>query len=481
MMHASSRFEVFIEKYEKIFLAVALLFLVVYSFSTLTTKPRTWIDEGVTINVANSYRVYGKLDVETAPGVLTGFPQILQSTGFPVTIPLAALFSFTGENLPAARVYMFLWMLAALAALYVTARALFGVPQAIAALFLTLSFASLYGSGRTVVGEIPGFFFLMSALYLFFQKQRYYFAGLALGMAVVTKPSVFMLALPSLFIALAIERRDFFTKIFKTGAGMIAPALAWLFIVLRNPFSKTIWHSILTFYKNPYSSSLTENILRNLKAAPFSTTILYFSLLYIALFLARFLQQGKLRTLYDFVLAYCVFAFAYYLRSPGWLRYILIGELLVLFLMPSALTSLRAWVAERNAAKGLKRVLPEAIFIACILIAIQFAHLFIAADLYYSDSENRAAAYLNERYPDASVLVYDSAELGVQLRTPRRYSMIYLTGIPQIGTNPLLHGQFPDFIVTELGKDFYLEAEPIVEKNYVADSSFGKLRIFKKK
>ena len=115
---------VFIKKYfVEVLLGIILASVILFSFSTLTTKPRFWIDEAKSIELAKSWQSFGKLDLEVAPGVFSGVPEVLQSTGYSVTIPLAAFFKVFGFGLEQARVYMILWMAAALIAAFFIGRA----------------------------------------------------------------------------------------------------------------------------------------------------------------------------------------------------------------------------------------------------------------------------------------------------------------------------------------------------------------------
>ena len=252
------------------------------SFSTLTTKPQIWVDEAKSIELARNFMDFGKLNIQTAPGEFTGFPEILQSTGYPVTVPLAVFFKIFGYGLVQARIYMLVWMLAALSAVFMLGRRLFGDFSAIFAVLLIASFASFYDSGRTVVGEIPGFVFLLSGLYFWLDRNNYFFSGLFFGLSIVSKPSVFTWIIPTIVLILLFERKDFLKKIFLTGFGMVPAALGWILLVLGNPFIKASWINILNFYRNPYQSvSLSENVISNLSRVLQSTTLIYFGGLWI--------------------------------------------------------------------------------------------------------------------------------------------------------------------------------------------------------
>src|SRR3989338_4326806 len=202
----------------------ALVFVIVFSVSNLVTKPKLWTDESVSIDIARSFLNYGALSPQIAPDTLYPLPHLIQSTGYPVTVSLAAFFKLFGYGFYQARIFMLLWILVTLSVLFVLGRRLFGGGYSLLALLLCVSFASFYGSGRTVVGEIPGFFFLLAGFYCVFTRQRFFWAGIFWGLAVVAKPSVFGLIIPTVLFTLLLMREDwrvFFKKLGAIAVGMI--------------------------------------------------------------------------------------------------------------------------------------------------------------------------------------------------------------------------------------------------------------------
>ena len=256
------------------------------SFSVLTTWPRVWIDEGKDIELARGFLNAGKLDIEMAPGQFSGVASLLQSTGYPVTVPLAGVFKLFGYGFEQARAYMLLWALIAIATVFFVSRKFLGNFNAIFSVLLIVTFASFYDSGRAVVGEIPGFVFLMAGLYFALYKDSYNKSGLFIGLSIVSKPSVFTWILPALVLVFAIEKKDFIIKTLKMSWGIILALFVWAILVLESLFSLSAWSGILNFYKNPYEgSSLISNFVTNLANAPYSTTLIYFGILFVAYYL----------------------------------------------------------------------------------------------------------------------------------------------------------------------------------------------------
>ena len=136
----------------------------------------------------------------------------------------------------------------------------------------------------------------------------------------------------------------------KIGLGIAPTIVVWILLVLEHPLLKTIWVEIVNFYKNPYGGEVASNIINNLAGSFQSTTLIYFGIFVLVVILGRYWssEEGRRRPFYNFVIFYGIIAFAYYLRSPGWLRYILIAEFLILFALPQALTD----IFSRFSAKG---------------------------------------------------------------------------------------------------------------------------------
>ena len=462
----------------------SLVFVIVFSISTLVTKPKLWTDESVSIDIARSFLMYGALSPQIAPDTFYAFPHLIQSTGYPVTVSLAAFFKLFGYGLYQARVFMLLWILAALTTLFFLGRRMFGTRQASLVLLLIVSFASFYGSGRTVVGEIPGFFFLLVGFYCVVARQHFFLAGILWGLAVVAKPSVFGLIIPTVFLTLLLERaswRNFLKRLCLVAVGMIPAGIGWIFFVVKEPFVLETWRSIGTFYSNPYSSSIYDNVVRNLSTIFHSTTLIYFGLLFLIILFARYLiKEGRLRFVYNFTTIYTILAFLYYLRSPGWLRYVLIAELLILFLLPYSCEQLALWVKERWSNFTVSSERMVGVFIG-VLITIQFIQLFSVADIFSSDAGLPVARYVNEKFPDKSISFLNALDVSVSVNTEKRFNTFELTGMPLFGTNTLLPSEPPDVIVSTRNDHFIKEGQRVLDNRYIMDATVGGYVIYVKK
>jgi hypothetical protein len=373
-------------------------------------------------------------------------------------------------------------MLSTLLASYYVFSRLFDKDLAILGVALLATFASFHDSGRTFVGEVPGFLFLLFGLHFWLNKNSISLAGIFWSLSVVTKPSVFILILPAIFITLALQRKVFFKNILTLVISMAPAALLWFATLNLNPFSKITWIELKNFYSNPYGSLISENIYNNLGHFFDSTTLIYFSLLFLVIVFARFVSK-KSETIkyYDFTIVYSLFAFLYYLRSPGWLRYIIIAELLILLVLPHAIFTVIYFL--KNKFGGLKKVplATATIFLSLILILTQIIQYFTIADIYKSDREIKLSEKIREEYEGKSVGVLGFPELCVLLEDMERQCVYEFAGVPRIGENPLSGDVLPEVIISSNDNKYEKEQNLVFGKNYTKSFSENGYEIYELK
>lgn len=487
----------------RVVLVLSFLFVMVYSIPRLTTAPRLWLDEAKNIELAQSFNSAWRLDMEIAPGQFTGVPHLLQSTGYPVTIPLAFIFKIFGMNFTAARLYMLVWIFVTLCALYHFLKNMFGERHAVLGLALIVSFASFYDNGRTIMGEIPGFFFLISGLYFWLFRGSLWQAGLLLGLAVVCKPSIYFILIPTLVIVLGL-RSGWFKNISILGASLFPAILLWLFLVPEQPFQLRTWLELFDSYKDPfYPTSMAVNFIANIKNIIHTPTLIYFAVWFGCVILWRFLSwksvknvssprdevssEFRIKVLYDFVIVYTLFAFVYYLRSPGWLRYTVAAELLLLSLLPHAFLMLSEKC--KNFLAYLK--LTPAIFSCSVmffLVAFQVFHLFHGAKIYRSDSDMKTATYLAGTFPNESVAYFNSINVSIFKERPKRLMTLDWTVVPHLSlkntfknVDPFSIKPLPSGAVFHKGQTFPVNVSAEVPRRYSLLTTMGGYDIYKLK
>ncbi|MDO8564853.1 MAG: glycosyltransferase family 39 protein, partial [bacterium] len=406
-------------KIEWFFLIGVLIFVSVYSAVTLTTKPAYWYDEAINVELSRNFADFGKLDLIIAPNTFSGAGATVGSTGYPVTLPLAGFFKLFGFGLAQARVYMLFWMSACILSLFFVAKRLWGPRVAYFGTLLFATFAPFYGNGRSVMGEIPGFLFFLLSFY-FFEKRKFLVSGILLGLAVVSKPSVFVFLIPAYTLAVLFSGgawKSRFLNLCKLGASSLLALVPWLVIYSGEISRGGLAGNIIAHFKNPYSeagASALQNIAHNLPTLATSTTLLYFWVLLAGVVAALFFERTLLREhRYLLILSgtYLPLVLFQYLKSFGYLRYLIAAEFLVFILFLISLPVLARWIVSfchprengdpvlDSRLRGNDRASLYAVTILIVMIIFQTVHLFWFSDLFPSEKTQKTIAYISREYP----------------------------------------------------------------------------------
>ncbi len=449
-------------------LSVGFFFTLYAPGGDLTAFPKFWRDEAIPFEIARTFYETGKLDVTVAPGAVDGRPYLTHATGFPVTVPLAGFFALFGVGVLQARVYMVLWIMLTLAAVYFVLRRIFDEKSALAGSLLIATFASFYANGRTMTGEIPGFFFLILSLFLFFERESFLAGGFFMALAAVTKPSIYLLSFPALFLALLFyERRNFIRNIFFSAVGALPVILFWIYIILPHPFSLSSWRSLIEFYQHPFNdASLFSKFPGGLGWLFSQTTILYFSallvLLLVAYFRGAFGRPAKALVLFTFF--YSAVAFIYLVRSPGWLRFLTASELFILALVfPAVLYLSRRYSIVPFSA-------------AALLILVQIVTFFFFSSIPRGKASIHVADYINSnilKNPSDTIGFIDLPTVAPLIFSGRKYQTAQIGGHERFGRNPLeyLPDRLPTYVMS-YNNDYgeyidvlgqYYEARPVAK------------------
>ncbi|HEY4510216.1 MAG TPA: glycosyltransferase family 39 protein [Candidatus Paceibacterota bacterium] len=469
-----------------VWLAFGLIALgvIIFSLNTLTTKPRLWYDEGLNIEVSRNISYFGKIEVQTSPGNFSGSAvRMFQATGYAVTVPLAAFFKIFGFGPEEARVYMLLWMTAALFAVFYLVKKLAGAEEAFASLLLISTFPPFYDNGRTVIGEVPGFLFLIVGAY-FLIRGKYIRGGLFLGLSIATKASTYIAILPAVAVYFFLAENLRPRKFFHLCVGIIPPMILEVFFVLAHPFSVKSWTDVVSLFVNPYKGSvgLFTYFWRNIISLPKTTTIIYFLVLFAVVATShifsvkRRVSEESLKKIFIFSAAYIFFAFIYYLKSPGWLRYLIAAELLVLILFT-------VYLKQLIVITGSKKRIYYIVLLA--LVIFQGWYLATHAKIYYSNSEEEVLSVIEGNFPGKSVGVINIPQIASFIAPAEKYQTLKMVGVEQVGENPLLYDPPPDVLVfrtderrlTELLK----EGERILNERYSDFMTIGRYSIYKKR
>ena len=485
--------------YPEIIFCLLLIAVTAVSLPNLTTKPRLWYDEGINIEFAKNFLDFGRLDASVAPGEFSGLTRFYQASGYPLSLPLSLFFWIFGFGPVQARAYMLCWMIFALISVFIFVKKLAGKETALAASALIATFASFHDNGRAVMGEIPGFVFLIWALYWIFWRNSYFAGGLLSGLAISAKPSVYISVLPAILVLLVLEKWIFClpagdpSNVKKNGLkillGMFMPFLLRIWFVMPDIFSLAAWKEVAGLFRNPFGNDISPwaYFLSNAASIPRTYTILYFGLFTAIILFDYFRTKSEdgitaarpesalvYKKFFWFAITYNLFAFLYYLKSPGWLRYLIAADLLTFILLVIALKNLSLEFFKKTFAFYL------AVF---ALIGFQTYHFFTAAKIFYSDSEEAVIGLVNTEFKDKTVGIFNVPEIGAFVPANRKYQYYRMMGVPPIGQNPALYDPAPEVFILRLDEDlthFISGDEEVLRNNYRLSGIAGHYMIYKK-
>ncbi len=181
-----------------------------FAFRELGSFPEIWGDEGLFLVVARSL-ADGRGYVLPTFTYQWPYPNILM-VGPPLLLPVALSIRILGFSMAAARLPMALYILGSCVLFYIFTKRAAGHSAARWATGLLITLSAFVNTGKPVLGEVPGFFFLLLGLLALQGKRRPrndILAGLAFGLAAVTKLT-YGLALPALLAPwlIALVRRQ---------------------------------------------------------------------------------------------------------------------------------------------------------------------------------------------------------------------------------------------------------------------------------
>ncbi|MBX4211211.1 MAG: glycosyltransferase family 39 protein [Candidatus Yanofskybacteria bacterium] len=424
----------------------------IVSISHLTTVPRIFYDEGITIEIARNFQLFHVLDLQTKPGEFSGIPYVTGSSGFPVTLPLSLFFSIFGFGFPQARWYALLWLLALLVMTYVFISKKWNKNYALASVLLLATFASFYDSGRRVLGDIPGFVLLVGGLYAWNISRKYFLAGFLFGLATVAKPSVYIPILPALLIAYLIYNRRLWKEYIKITLGAAIPFLVWIALAFPQPFSSATWQKVLIFYRNPYGSAHSSwaSIIHNVPQFLTHSTLLYFSVMGMGLMVSWFLLHRPLKKniLLLFSIIYSVFILYYFLNSPFRIRYFLPVQFLMFLYLPIAIDIV---------LKKLPRLHKNRFFYSSItgLAILQLVQLLYFSNVIYGTSEPEAIERFFQEHPAGMIGLVNSPNIAFLIPPERKLSYLFQNDLVVIGEHPLDKPapQLPTYVILPAGYD----------------------------
>ncbi len=440
--------------------AVTTIFFATYK---LSESPAIWYDEGFYTQVPMYISTHGIQALQVAPNEFVSTEHV--TVGYPLLYPVALSYRLFGNGVLQGRSVMVLYIGLFVLASYFLARKLFGAMSAVWVVLLLASFPMLYGNGKSVLGEVPGLFFLiltlLTLLYLERTKYRnvvaYGFVGLAAGLCVATKP-IFILLLGALLVTYLVRWKKIPLQINGVAWGstvLIIPIILWAYLQFGLGFSV---QSVLAYYANPYSlGNMGQLILQNMLRFFTESTPIYTLFLMLVWTLALWIRRKKEEISSAELTAFffCLFVLAAYMRLPGWYRYLFPALTVALIFLPASAIAVFSYLQEKLSNKiSLTRFawLPYAgiILLVCLQTYQTAADSYVAG-YYTSTNVAHLSAVLQPLGPQASFFLYNVPQVAVLLPSQKYYQYLPVTEHLIIGGDQLnaLAKGVADFVIVD--------------------------------
>lgn len=345
------------KKFEIIILSFFLFLTGFFATYKLSESPSVWYDEGFYVQIASNLSEQGKYGMQLQPSKIEPVSKLI-TVSYPLIYPLAFAFKIFGNSIIVARGTMTFFIIGFVLASYLLAKKLFGVTYALGAIALLATFAPLYGNGKSVLGEVPGLFFLTLSL-LSLEKTMsgknksrlgFVLAGLFAGLCISTKP-IFLLFAPALALAIFIKWRKgnlALTDFFYFAVSAIIPLVFWFYVQFG--FNESI-ADILSFYANPFQekniySVIFEN-LRHFVSDSGPIYLIIMLLIWSSGIILRRRKKIEISTSEMAAFAFSLLISAGYLKTNGWYRFIFPAQAISFIYFPKSISLLVEFVGER--------------------------------------------------------------------------------------------------------------------------------------
>lgn len=338
----------------------ALIFCALGYFACrkLGSFPAAWADDSLFMIVAKMIAM-GRGYVLPILGYDWQHPFVL-AVGPTLIFPAALSMRIFGMTIAAARAPMVIFLFAASVCAYLYVRDLAGKSSARWSLALLVSLSAFVNIGKEVMGEVPGFAFLMLGILLLRRRGTSLWTtvaiGLALGLAIITKIT-YGLLLPVLGIAgiTALLRRDrsevrFLSLIIAVLLIVLLIGAYWLGAYTRGFFVEIEW-----FVLGRGEGPGLFNILLQHPVDLLRMHYAHYLLVSFFGILGWLHLRRKMDITESIIILSLIILFAiYFLNGSGWYRHLLPSTLLLLLFFPV----------------GLHRVFPSWIAISILVVII---------------------------------------------------------------------------------------------------------------
>jgi 4-amino-4-deoxy-L-arabinose transferase-like glycosyltransferase len=416
--------------FEVLVFGVGMGILLFFSCYQLTESPPIWFDEGLYTQVGMHIASHGVQLIQIAPD--TFIPTSFITVGYPLLYPLGLAYKFFGTGVLQGRSVMVVFILGLGLVAYALIRQLHGKRMALLALFLLATFPMLYGNGKTVIGEVPGLFFLATCLWALaclerasYRDWRWYIAvGVLAALCAATKP-IYILFLVALLCAYLVRMGSIRLSLPGVALGLLAcilPLTLWVFLQFGTDTSLV---TVLSSYANPSGAQHVGALMfENARRFFTESTPLYTALILLLWGLSLFVRRKnkKISSAELAAFFFSLLIIASYLRLPGWYRYFFPATMVALPFLPYAGISLFELVRKKIFLASKRAWLPYLLIVllACAQL-YQTAHTSFVAEYYTSTKTRDLSQSLAAINPDARFFLYNVPELAILLPSTNYY------------------------------------------------------------
>lgn len=403
-----------------------------FSFHKLTEAPTVWYDEGFYSQAAENLALHGIWGLQVNPGEFVSLSAL--SAGYPLIAPIALAYKIFGVSVISGRVVMALFILALLIASYFLARRLFGVYVSILSTLLLATFPVLYGNGKSILGEVPAFFFMLITL-IFFERvfvgkraTEIILAGVFLGVTLASKVTFLLAALPAFVIAIFFYK-DLIFRSLRTYILFLIGVLAPMFVWWITQFgAEDTFLSVVRFYINPYStdiihSTIFANVSKFFTEIP-PAHLLILTAMWVVAIGIRIFRKEKISFSETVMFIFTIFIYLIFLKSPGWYRYFFPAQLAAILFAPNAFFTI---TRELWSYFALPQKIFLHIFIVGAILILSLAQAYqtmfnsFVADYYGSTKTLEMENYFARAPRDLSYFIYNVPEVVVFLPSANYY------------------------------------------------------------
>ena len=447
-------------------LLILILFLVWWP--NRGEMPRFWYDEAINIRLSRNLAEQGYLNLQTAPGIEYDKPYQFQTSGYPLTAPLALLFKTFGFSFTLARAYMFAWFVAFLASAYMLAKRLWGPWTALGSVALLASFPPVIYHGLSVIGEIPGVTFVLLSAYFLDRfrevrlRQDLLLFSLTLGLTVAIKPlfAPIILAAAITLHYLRLSRREWLEFAVVTAL----PLFIFARIILPESFS--LGNLVATYASRASQGSLFSNVATNLPRFLHELSLIY--LLAVGAFTFFVRKRLGSNQAQNYLLLSATFMFLLFLQGVGWNRYLLSTYIILLLFLPVLVYK---FLPHFGAVAVVTLLLAQSAY------TVTKSELTVLRGSWATDVEAMIETYA----PEGSIYVITSAEPATLIPSERLYFYTRFEGREQMSNklSDLEVNKF-DYIISKPTNPDFVAYQSEVDKYYALVHNLSGLGLYKR-